>query len=161
METRVLCDRSYIGSAGVSHDRRVRVAHRSAIQRRPFETDIATPGGQKEESKGSMTHRMQEFMVRAKFGTGVTALDGSNTLFEGDNSRHLPAVFRLMQPMEFLARLAALIAPPRYPLVRYAGVLGPHSAWRKDIVPRPREPARAYVEHGAKSSAPPSPRTQV
>jgi hypothetical protein len=46
---------------------------------------------------------------------------------------------RVMLPMEFMARLAALIPPPRYPLVRYAGVLGPHSVWRKDVVPRPRE----------------------
>jgi hypothetical protein len=45
--------------------------------------------------------------------------------------------------LEFMARLAALVAPPRYPLLRYAGVLGPRSAWRKDIVPkpRPRQPA--------------------
>jgi hypothetical protein len=35
--------------------------------------------------------------------------------------------------------LAALVAPPRYPLVRYAGVLGPRSTWRRDIVPKPRE----------------------
>ena len=47
--------------------------------------------------------------------------------------------FRVMTGLEFMARLAALIAPPRYPLVRYAGVLGPRSAWRKDVVPRPRE----------------------
>jgi hypothetical protein len=46
---------------------------------------------------------------------------------------------RIMSATEFMARLAALIAPPRYPLVRYAGVLGPRSAWRKDIVPGPRE----------------------
>ncbi|MGD0529759.1 MAG: transposase, partial [Polyangiaceae bacterium] len=47
---------------------------------------------------------------------------------------------RVMTAMEFMARLAAIIAPPRYPLVRYAGVLGPRSSWRKDIVPKPREP---------------------
>ncbi len=47
--------------------------------------------------------------------------------------------FRVMTGLEFMARLAAIIAPPRYPLVRYAGVLGPRSAWRKDIVPKPRE----------------------
>lgn len=47
--------------------------------------------------------------------------------------------FRIMTGVEFMARLAAIIAPPRYPLVRYAGVLGPRSAWRKDIVPKPRE----------------------
>ncbi len=44
---------------------------------------------------------------------------------------------RVMAPMEFMARLCALIAPPRYPLVRYAGVLAPRSAWRRDVVPRP------------------------
>jgi hypothetical protein len=44
-----------------------------------------------------------------------------------------------MTGLEFMARLASIMAPPRYPLVRYAGVLGPRSAWRKDIVPRPRE----------------------
>lgn len=36
-----------------------------------------------------------------------------------------------MTGMEFMARLAAIIAPPRYPLLRYAGVLGPRSAWRR------------------------------
>ncbi len=44
-----------------------------------------------------------------------------------------------MTGLEFMARLSAVIAPPRYPLVRYAGVLGPRSAWRKDIVPKPRD----------------------
>jgi hypothetical protein len=47
--------------------------------------------------------------------------------------------FRVMTGLEFMARLASILAPPRYPLVRYAGVLGPRSAWRKDIVPKPRE----------------------
>jgi hypothetical protein len=47
--------------------------------------------------------------------------------------------FRIMTGLEFMARLSAVIAPPRYPLVRYAGVLGPRSAWRKDIVPKPRD----------------------
>ena len=67
--------------------------------------------------------------------------------------------------MEFMARLAALIAPPRYPLVRYAGVLGPRSAWRKDVVPRPRERpplcdgaaspvSDASQSHGAKAAIP-------
>lgn len=45
---------------------------------------------------------------------------------------------RVMTPLEFLARLAAIIPPPRFPLVRFHGVLGPRSSWRKDVVPRPR-----------------------
>ena len=44
---------------------------------------------------------------------------------------------RVMTPLEFLARLAALVPPPRYPLLRYSGVLGPRSTWRRDVVPRP------------------------
>ena len=46
---------------------------------------------------------------------------------------------RVMTPMEFMARLSAIVAPPRYPLVRYAGVLAPRSKWRREVVPRPRE----------------------
>jgi len=46
---------------------------------------------------------------------------------------------RIMTALEFMARLAALIAPPRYPLVRYVGVLAPHSKWRREVVPSPRE----------------------
>jgi hypothetical protein len=47
------------------------------------------------------------------------------------------AKHRVMTPLELLARLAALVPPPRYPLVRYHGVLAPHAAWRREIVPRP------------------------
>ena len=46
------------------------------------------------------------------------------------------AKHRVMTPLEFLARLSALVPPPRYPLLRYAGVLGPRSSWRRDVVPR-------------------------
>ena len=69
---------------------------------------------------------------------------------------------RVMSAMEFMARLAALIAPPRYPLVRYAGVLGPRSAWRRDIVPRPRErrPACDGVAGGPSDDKTAKPRAQ-
>src|SRR5262249_44075947 len=46
---------------------------------------------------------------------------------------------RVMTAMEFMARLSAIIAPPRFPLSRYAGVLAPRSRWRRDIVPKPRD----------------------
>src|ERR1035438_10308751 len=44
-----------------------------------------------------------------------------------------------MTGVEFLARLAAITCPPRYPLTRFAGVLAPRSAWRREVVPKPRE----------------------
>ena len=53
---------------------------------------------------------------------------------------------RVMTAMEFMARLSAIIAPPRYPLTRFAGVLAPRSGWRRDIVPKPRERERACSE---------------
>jgi hypothetical protein len=47
--------------------------------------------------------------------------------------------YRVMAGVEFLARLAATTCPPRYPLTRFAGVLAPRSAWRREVVPKPRE----------------------
>jgi Putative transposase len=45
------------------------------------------------------------------------------------------AKYRVMTALELLARLAALVPPPRYPLVRYHGVLAPRSAWRRSSFP--------------------------
>ncbi|MFC1643307.1 transposase [Myxococcota bacterium] len=42
---------------------------------------------------------------------------------------------RLMTPLQFMSRLAALVAPPRCPLIRFHGVFGPHSLWRSSVVP--------------------------
>jgi hypothetical protein len=42
---------------------------------------------------------------------------------------------RVLAPLDFLARLAALIPPPRHPLLTFHGVFAPHSAWRREIVP--------------------------
>ncbi|MCP4202270.1 MAG: hypothetical protein GY769_10070 [bacterium] len=39
------------------------------------------------------------------------------------------------EPVEFLAKLAALIPPPRKHLTRYHGVFAPNHAWRNRIVP--------------------------
>ena len=46
------------------------------------------------------------------------------------------ATHLVLDPIAFLARIAALIPPPQFPLVRLAGVLGPHSSWRRAVVSR-------------------------
>jgi hypothetical protein len=66
-------------------------------------------------------------------------LPGGRVAYRVKYVRHGSGKHRVMTAMELMARLSALIPPPRYPLVRYAGVLGPRSAWRKLIVPRPRD----------------------
>ena len=76
---------------------------------------------------------------------------------------------RVMTPIEALARLAALVPPPRYPLLRFHGVVAPRHRWRDRVVPRP--PVRAPLckgegaaEHGDAEAAsgvtttPPTPR---
>jgi hypothetical protein len=51
--------------------------------------------------------------------------------------------YRIMTPVELLARLAAVVPPPRYPLVRYHGVLAPASRWRALVVPKVLRPRRS------------------
>ncbi len=58
---------------------------------------------------------------------------------------------RVMEPMEFMARLAALVPPPRHPLVRYHGVFAPNSPWRAGVVPTP---PTADVTCGARVNSP-------
>jgi hypothetical protein len=40
----------------------------------------------------------------------------------------------VLEPVQLLARLSALIPPPRFALTRFAGVLAPSSTWRADVV---------------------------
>jgi hypothetical protein len=65
-----------------------------------------------------------------------------------------------MTSIELLARLAAPLPPPRYPLTRYHGVLAPRSAWRREIVPRALASSvedRAAVAANRRCSPSPSP----
>jgi hypothetical protein len=49
----------------------------------------------------------------------------------------------VFQPLDFIARLAALVPRPRAHLLTYHGVLAPAAQWRDWIVPaRPRSPSR-------------------
>jgi hypothetical protein len=45
------------------------------------------------------------------------------------------ATHRVMRPIDFLARIAAIVPPRRHRQLRYFGVFGPHSSWRKLCVP--------------------------
>jgi len=41
----------------------------------------------------------------------------------------------IFEPLDLIGKLAALVPPPRFNLVRYHGVLGPSARWRSIIVP--------------------------
>jgi hypothetical protein len=45
-----------------------------------------------------------------------------------------------LEPFDLLARICALIPPPRFNMVRYHGVLSAHAKLRAEVVPTPPEP---------------------
>jgi len=62
---------------------------------------------------------------------------------------------RILTPLELLARVAALIPPPRHPLIRFHGVFAPNFRWRAKVVPlptEPGEPSRCSVPASAEAS---------
>jgi hypothetical protein len=61
----------------------------------------------------------------------------------------------VLEPLDFMARLAALVPPPRMHLTRYHGVFAPHSSWRAAITPARRGKGRKQqVEDGADQPTP-------
>ncbi len=46
--------------------------------------------------------------------------------------------FIFQEPLDFIARLAALVPRPRAHLTRYHGVFAPHSRWRAEVTPKGR-----------------------
>jgi hypothetical protein len=64
---------------------------------------------------------------------------------------------RIMDPIELIARLCALVPPPRFPLVRYHGLFAPNSPRRRDVIPRPpaalaKCPIERHGGHPARSA---------
>ncbi|MBK6529602.1 MAG: transposase [Deltaproteobacteria bacterium] len=82
--------------------------------------------------------RLCRYMARPAVASGrVTRLPDGNVAYRVKSPRSAGATHRVMTPMEFMARLAALVPPPRSALVRYQGVLAPNSPWRVAVVPLP------------------------
>lgn len=67
---------------------------------------------------------------------------------------------RIMEPMELMARLASIVAPPRYPLLRYYGLFAPGCRLRTRVVPsRPANRARCCAAHELQRAVATSPAT--
>jgi len=59
----------------------------------------------------------------------------------------------VMEPMEFMQRLAALVPRPRLHLIRFHGVLAPNAKLRKAVVPVP--PTATALAHASDCDHPP------
>jgi hypothetical protein len=99
--------------------------------------------------------RLLRYCLRAPLSLERLSIgpDG-NVIYQVKATRHGSETQRITSPMQFMARLVALIPPPYHPLLRYFGVFGPHSSWRKSIVPGVAPVAEQPHDHGKPSVAP-------
>jgi len=66
----------------------------------------------------------------------------------------------LFEPLELIERLAVLVPPPRFHLVRYAGLLAPRASWRDEVVPAPGPSVGTGHNRGNREPGPaPEPRS--
>ena len=61
----------------------------------------------------------------------------------------------MIEPLDLMARLAALVPPPRMHLTRYHGVFAPHSRLRAAITPAGRGPGGKGAKHDGEAPAVP------
>jgi Putative transposase len=66
----------------------------------------------------------------------ISILANGRIAYRLKKPRRNGATHLVLTPVHFLARIAALVPPPRYPLLRFSGVLAPRSSWRAAVVPR-------------------------
>jgi hypothetical protein len=87
---------------------------------------VAVPGG-----LPAARERLLRYCARPPLALErLSVLEGGRI---GDRIKDSEQV-RLMTPTQFMARVAALVPPPRHPLVRFYGVWAPHHRWRSRIV---------------------------
>src|SRR5664280_1878100 len=99
--------------------------------------------------------RLLRYCLRAPLSLERLSIgpDG-NVIYQVKATRHGIETQRIMMPMQFMARLVALIPPPYHPLLRYFGVFGPHASWRKSIVSGVAPVAEQPHDHCKPSVAP-------
>ena len=68
-----------------------------------------------------------------------------------DGTNHI-----VMEPLEFMERLAALVPRPRLHLILFHGVLAPNAKLRSKIVPAPAERATETSSEGAHAQGAPA-----
>ena len=62
----------------------------------------------------------------------------------------------VFEPLEFLAKLAALVPRPRANLTRYHGVLAPNAKYRNLVVPTPNRRVKRKRKHRAHTESEPT-----
>ena len=82
--------------------------------------------------------RLCRYLTRPAFALARLRRErDGNLTYRVKKTRRGRVKVRRMTPVECLARLAAIVPPPRYPLLRLHGVLAPRHAFRARVVPHP------------------------
>ena len=97
--------------------------------------------------------RLLRYCARPAFSLErLSQLADGRLAYELRRPRKNGATHLVLTPVQLIARIAAIVPPPRYPLSRFAGVLAPSSPWRASIVPSrsaPTKPGGATKAGGA------------
>ncbi len=83
--------------------------------------------------------RLCRYIARPAVATGRLALTAQGLVRYTLKTPHRDGTTHVIfEPLDFIARLAALVPKPRVHLTRYHGVLAPHSALRAQVTPAGR-----------------------
>ena len=95
--------------------------------------DVAVPARRRDQLE-----RVCRYLLRPPLALErLTESSGGQLLYQFRRPWRDGSTALLLEPLELLERLAALVPPPRRPLLAYHGVLAPHARWRSAIVPKP------------------------
>jgi Putative transposase/Transposase zinc-binding domain len=95
--------------------------------------DVAVPARRRDQLE-----RLVRYLVRPPLALDrLTESTGGQLLYQFRRPWRDGSTALLLEPLELLERLAALVPPPRRPLVAYHGLLAPRARWRAAIVPTP------------------------
>lgn len=93
---------------------------------------VAAEGGEREKLE-----HLARYIARPPIATERLALtDGGYIRYTLKTPYRDGTTHVIFEPMDFIARLAALVPKPRAHLTRYHGVFAPHSGLREQVVPR-------------------------
>jgi hypothetical protein len=102
--------------------------------------DVAVPARRRDQLE-----RLVRYLVRPPLALDrLTESPGGQLLYHFRRAWSDGSTALLLEPLELLERLAALVPPPRRPLLAYHGLLAPRAEWRAAVVPKP-SPADARL----------------
>jgi hypothetical protein len=80
--------------------------------------------------------RLLRYCARPPFSLErLSILSDGRVAYQLRKPRRNGATHLVLEPIAFLGRIASLIPPPRFPLLRLSGVFAPSSPWRASVVP--------------------------